>query len=36
VIDDDNLVWPTGATDDQIAAALAELAAKGIITRTAA
>jgi len=36
VIDADNLVWPTGTTEGQIAAALAELAAKGIITRTAA
>jgi len=36
IVDSDKLVWPTGATADQIAAAMVELAAKGIITRTAA
>ncbi|MBN1664845.1 MAG: head decoration protein [Deltaproteobacteria bacterium] len=32
----DDLVWPDGATSDQKAAALAELADKGILTRTEA
>lgn len=36
VIDAANLVWPEGATDDQKAAALAQLKEKGIVTRPSA
>jgi len=35
VIDADNLVWPSGATDTQKSAALAQLEAKGIVSRDA-
>ena len=34
IIDSDNLVWPTGITNAQIAAALAQLELKGIVART--
>ncbi len=36
VIDPDNLVWPAGITADQTAAALDQLAGRGIVTRAAA
>jgi hypothetical protein len=36
VIDADNLVWPAGITADQTAAALDQLAARGIVTSEAA
>lgn len=36
IIVPDDLVWPDGATSDQKAAALAELKAKGIVTRSEA
>ncbi len=36
IVSDKGLVWPDGATDEQKAAAIAELAALGIITREGA
>lgn len=36
VVNDSKLVWPSGATAEQKANALAQLAAKGVITRPAA
>jgi len=36
IVNPDNLVWPDGATPEQISAALDGLAAKGVITRETA